>query len=179
MDNLKYEIHISGDDPYRGPEFEVDLTKSNDSVEETVTDDQSAIDFSVNLIKALEEKMKAHNKEGFPKITNNQLRKVYRNGAYMFSSSEYWGEQFPDKGAGEWSMARVNMFLRMRQGGKAESSNKPISPGKFIDLSEAWCPIDEDFKAAREDIKKYNLNYTFKDINELYLEEYQKVDFEY
>ena len=178
MDNLEYEIHVSGNDPYRGPEFEVDVTRPAAPTEE-VTNDQSAVEFSVNLVKALQEKMQAHNKDGFAKVTNNQLKKVYRNGAYMFSSKDLWKGHFPDKGTGEWSMARVNMFLRMRKGDKFESNNRPITPGKFIDISESWCPTDEDFKQAREDIKNYNLNYTFKDIDELYLEEYQKVDFEY
>ena len=49
----------------------------------------------------------------------------------------------------------------------------------LIDISENWFPSEEDFIKADEDIKNYNLDYDFGNINELYLEEYDKLDWEW
>ena len=67
----------------------------------------------------------------------------------------------------------------MKGGDKRKAQVETINFNKFIDISESWCPIQEDFDQAKEDIKKYNLNYHFKDIEELYLEDYEKIDLDY
>ena len=46
-----------------------------------------------------------------------QLKKVYRRGAGAFSSSHR-----PGMSRGGWAMARVNMFLKMKRGGKVKDS---------------------------------------------------------
>ena len=53
------------------------------------------------------------------------------------------------------------------------------SISNLIDISENWFPSEEDFIKADEDIKNYNLDYDFGNINELYLEEYDKLDWEW
>ena len=47
----------------------------------------------------------------------SQLKKVYRRGAGAFSRSHR-----PGKTRGQWAMARVNMFLKMKRGGKVKEA---------------------------------------------------------
>ena len=50
-------------------------------------------------------------------MTLSQLKKVYRRGAGAFSTSHR-----PGQSRGSWAMARVNMFLKMKRGGKVKKS---------------------------------------------------------
>jgi len=70
--------------------------------------------FSYFLLK---EKVKNHNAKSKKKVTLSQLKKVYRRGAGAFSSSHR-----PGMSRGGWAMARVNMFLKMKRGGKVKDS---------------------------------------------------------
>ena len=67
--------------------------------------------------KSLKEKVKNHNAKSKKKVTLSQLKKVYRRGAGAFSSSHR-----PGMSRGGWAMARVNMFLKMKRGGKVKDS---------------------------------------------------------
>ena len=70
------------------------------------------------MIKALQQKVSDHNKKHpSKKVTLGQLKKVYRRGAGAFSSSHR-----PGMTRGGWAMARVNMFLKMKRGGKVKKS---------------------------------------------------------
>ena len=51
------------------------------------------------------------------KVTQSQLKTVYRRGAGAFSQSHR-----PGMSRGGWAMARVNMFLKMKRGGKVKKS---------------------------------------------------------
>ena len=75
------------------------------------------ITFSESIIKSLKEKVKEHNSKHSKKVTLGQLKKVYRRGAGAFSSSHR-----PGMSRGGWAMARVNMFLKMKRGGKVKDS---------------------------------------------------------
>ena len=77
------------------------------------------ITFSESIVKSLKEKVKEHNSKHSKKITLGQLKKVYRRGAGAFSSSHR-----PGMSRGGWAMARVNMFLKMKRGGKVKDSYK-------------------------------------------------------
>jgi len=77
----------------------------------------SSITFSEKVITALKNKVKEHNEKHSKKVTLSQLKKVYRRGAGAFSSSHR-----PGKTRGQWSMARVNMFLKMVRGGKVKKA---------------------------------------------------------
>ena len=77
----------------------------------------SAINFSAKVVEALKNKVKEHNSKHSKKVTLGQLKKVYRRGAGAFSSSHR-----PGKSRGQWAMARVNMFLKMKRGGKVKKS---------------------------------------------------------
>ena len=75
------------------------------------------ITFSESVIKSLKEKVKKHNEKSKKKVTLNQLKKVYRRGAGAFSQSHR-----PGMNRHGWAMARVNMFLKMKRGGKVKDS---------------------------------------------------------
>ena len=75
------------------------------------------ITFSESIIKSLKEKVKEHNSKHSKKVTLGQLKKGYRRGAGAFSSSHR-----PGMSRGGWAMARVNMFLKMKRGGKVKDS---------------------------------------------------------
>jgi len=76
-----------------------------------------AITFSAKVTESLKNKVKEHNSKHSKKVTLSQLKKVYRRGAGAFSSSHR-----PGKTRGQWAMARVNMFLKMKAGKKVKKS---------------------------------------------------------
>jgi hypothetical protein len=130
-----------------------------------------AITFSTKVIEMLKNKVKNHNAKHSRKVNLTQLKKVYRRGAGAFSSSHR-----PGMTRGGWSAARVNMFLRMMAGKSVKDSYKKADSdvarsSENIDISDSWELEDIDFAQAEIDIKEYDLNYNFEDVEELYLEE--------
>ena len=77
----------------------------------------SSITFSEKVLTSLKNKVKEHNAKSKKKVTLSQLKKVYRRGAGAFSQSHR-----PGMSRGGWAMARVNMFLKMKRGGKVKHS---------------------------------------------------------
>ena len=75
------------------------------------------ITFSEKVLTSLKNKVKEHNSKHKKKVTLGQLKKVYRRGAGAFSQSHR-----PGMTRGGWAMARVNMFLKMKRGGKVKKS---------------------------------------------------------
>ena len=75
------------------------------------------INFSEKVLTSLKNKVKEHNAKYKKKVTLGQLKKVYRRGAGAFSQSHR-----PGMSRGGWAMARVNMFLKMKRGGKVKDS---------------------------------------------------------
>ena len=156
----------------------------------------SAITFSAKVVDALKNKVKEHNKKHpTKKVTLSQLKKVYRRGAGAFSQSHR-----PGMSRGGWAMARVNMFLKMKRGGKVKDSYRKadqdvasirfddlkfedqeleISNSNIFDLTDDMIPSEEDFAQAAIDIDLYKLDYDFQDVNELYLDDYQPLGFEW
>ena len=153
----------------------------------------SAITFSAKVVEALKNKVKEHNKKHpTKKVTLSQLKKVYRRGAGAFSQSHR-----PGMSRGGWAMARVNMFLKMKRGGKVKDSYRKadqdvasirfddlkfedqeleISNSNIFDLTDDMIPSEEDFAQAAIDIDLYKLDYDFQDVNELYLDDYQPLE---
>ena len=131
-----------------------------------------AIEFSKKVIEALKNKVKEHNSNNKKKVTLGQLKKVFRRGAGAFSSSHR-----PGQSRVSWAMARVNMFLKMVSGGKVKDSYKKAdsdiikaSTNDFIIEAELEL-TDEDFMQAQQDIKDYNLEFDFNNVDELYLDD--------
>ena len=93
------------------------------------------------------------------------------------------------------------MFLKMKRGGKVKDSyrkadqdlasvrteitelqledSEPITVDQFFDLTEDIEIDDESFAEAAIDIEFYKLDYDFQDINELYLDDYQPLGFDW
>lgn len=138
-----------------------------------------AISFSNKVIEALKNKVKEHNAKHSRKVSLSQLKKVYRRGAGAFSSSHR-----PGKTRGQWAMARVNMFLRMMSGKSVKDAYRKADSDiaratALIDISDSWEIEDIDFNQADEDIKQFNLNYDFQDIEDLYLDDEETTHFWY
>jgi hypothetical protein len=116
------------------------------------------ITFSDKVVKALQQKVSDHNeKHPSKKVTLGQLKKVYRRGAGAFSSSHR-----PGMTRGGWAMARVNMFLKMKRGGKVKKSyreaDKDISKSseeEFFDITTD--PTEEEVNQALLDINSFDL----------------------
>ena len=130
-----------------------------------------AITFSTKVIEMLKNKVKDHNSKHSRKVNLTQLKKVYRRGAGAFSSSHR-----PGMTRGGWAAARVNMFLRMMAGKSVKDSYRKADSdvarsSASIDISDSWELEDIDFAQAEIDIKEYDFNYNFEDVEELYLDE--------
>jgi Family of unknown function (DUF5824) len=133
------------------------------------TKSDKAIEFSAKVVEALKTKVKEHNSKYSKKVSLSQLKKVYRRGAGAFSSSHR-----PGKTRGQWAMARVNMFLKMMAGKPVKDAyrkaDSDVARASEIDISDNWLPNDDDFLQAEADIKEFNLDYDFENIEDLYLE---------
>ena len=150
---------------------------------ETSNDEDSAIKFSARLVGLLGMKMRAHNKEhSQSKVSVSQLKSVYSNAAKNYNYAGY--------SRGEWALARVNLFLRVTKGEKADviSGYERTSLGGLVfetkvigedehDISLKWVPSQIDFTTSKREIEEHKLNYHFSSVGELYLEDYTRTDF--
>lgn len=125
---------------------------------ESNSNPQDSIDFSIKVVDALSFKCK----NSLKRVSLSQLKKVYAEGAL--------NKQGEDKTTGEWAMAYVNMFLRLVNSKKRKSKDKFFSDVD-IESPDDNLPSEQDFSQASLDILKYQLNYNFKNIEELYLDE--------
>jgi hypothetical protein len=153
-----------------GLEFEdIELPK-----EEQGSGQDPAVNFSVKLIEALETKAKEHNSDCLDgqRVSLTDLKRVY-SGAGDCRHAKMAGVD-----CGMWAIARVNMFLRQKLGGKMIVSEGSTQNYNLIDISEMWLPSDEDYMKANEEIEKYDLNYDLKSMDELYIEPYERLDIE-
>lgn len=137
------------------------------------TKSDKGIEFSKKVIEGLKNKVKLHNSKHSKKVTLGQLKKVFRRGAGAFS-----GSHRPGLSRVAWAMARVNTFLRMVSGGKVKDAyrkaDSDIVRAAYNQYTiEAEMELgEEDFLAAEQDIKDYNLNdFDFNSIEELYLDD--------
>jgi len=175
MDKLEFE------------DFEMNASDDNDQghVDDVQNSEEQAVKFSSSVVQALECKTKEHNDEQNNKVNISQLKKIYRRGAEKSNEQK-----------GLCAMARVNMYLRMKKDGKITyqkpatvnetegtkltelifESKATVKVSTFVDITEDWLPIEADFIKAKEDIDKFELDYDFKDINDLYLDDYEKLD---
>ena len=144
----------------------------------------SKITFSEKVVNALKQKVTDHNKKHpSKKVTLGQLKKIYRRGAGAFSTSHR-----PGMSRGGWAMARVNMFLKMKRGGKVKDSYRKADQD-VAKASSAYLEDDGDWGITAEehievdlDIKKFDLfeeseeelDVIFQDDSEAVLSEKQK-----
>ena len=122
--------------------------------------DGPSITFSEKVITALKNKVSEHNKKHpSKKVTLSQLKKIYRRGAGAFSTSHR-----PGMTRGGWAMARVNMFLKMKRGGKVKKSyraaDQDVASSIYEDLPK---PTVEDCIAANLYLQKQGITQDFTD----------------
>jgi hypothetical protein len=142
------------------------------------------IQFSIRLAQAFEEKVKDHNAScPSNKAQLSQVVRVYEQGVETFNPKKIPQEL----GINKWAMARVNMYLRMKCG-KISSGDLQDKPEKaepmsslsfessvtkrintFIDATIGWYPNQEDIELAEKDVEKYDLNFSFGRVDEIYL----------
>ena len=157
--------------------------KAEKKIEETSSNnDDAAISFSCKIVDVLKLKMKTHNKAcPKAKVSLSDLKAVYRHGATMSKGPETLGEK---------AMARVNLYMRMKIGHSEEGFKNLLDQVEIknsldylknssIDISNSLLPDEEDFLLAREEIKEHELSFDFQNINDLYLEDYEKGSWEW
>ena len=134
---------------------------------------EDMIDVSCQIVMALEQKEALHN-ENYPddKVSLQDLKSVFVRGASDCSDPKY-----TNKTCAHLGMARTNMFLRMKTGEKMEVINAKVSFDGSIDFSECLAPSELDFEKADEDIKEYEINTSFANVEDLYIDE-QETKFE-
>jgi hypothetical protein len=170
MKGIEYELDSSNEDFDKNLSWKESLTRLKDD---------EAVNFSVKVIEALEKKMREHNSASSNKVSLKQLKKVYRRAA---------GNVFADvpevrDNKGKWAMARVNMYLRILNGEplpRETCATVNFNYGeKDIDLIDAVIPAEQDFLKASEDIERFNLDYNFESISDLYLDDEDNENFGY
>jgi hypothetical protein len=150
--------------------IEIDVTNYPEKSENENQKGKDFVEYSNRIVDALSAKVQGHNKSKPKTVTNIKiLKKVYRNAARDYETNENLSRS-------AWCMARVNMFLRLASGEMSElqvGQGKKSTLGKYLDISEHFVPSEGDVSASLEDLKKYNLNFDFDSVNDLYLDEYQ------
>lgn len=141
--------------------MQIDLTKPH---KENI---DIGIEYTKKIITSLKKKVKDHNSIGGKKVTFKELKEVFIEGV-----------QNNNDNALNSGLARVNMFLRLLNNEKLISTehaytNQVIGKKVIIDLTARLSPEEIDFIKASEDIEKYNLNFNFKNIEDLYFEDYE------
>ena len=132
---------------------------------------EEAIAFSVKIIEALSQKMTEHNKENPNKVSLKELKDVYiRGGSEVCLNHQDCGHR---------ALARVNMFLRLKQGEHIALDTEFETESEAMDISEGWIPSEEDYNKASKEIEELNLNYSFSSISKLYIENYERIDWEW
>tara|TARA_B100000676_G_C17939613_1_gene765631 strand:+ start:275 stop:787 length:513 start_codon:yes stop_codon:yes gene_type:complete len=131
-----------------------------------------AVEFSVKLVEFLDAKAKSHNSECLDdqKVSLTELKRVYSGAGDCYHAKE------AGVSCSMWALARVNMFLRQKLGGKMIISEASIQNYNLIDISEMWLPSDEDYIKANEEIADNGLDYDFKNVDELYIQPYERLE---
>jgi|LULG01.1.fsa_nt_gb hypothetical protein len=158
-----------------GDKFDLDKLEFEDIPPEPKDDTSSqeeAVSFSIKIIDVLDVKMRDHNKSSSNKVTLNDLKEVYSHGAKNCHQT-----QDEDKNCGLWALARVNMFLRLKSGERM--NNFSLADSQSLDISDGWVPSENDFENAAKEMRELGLEYNFSSVEELYLDNYQRIDWEW
>tara|TARA_Y100000593_G_scaffold78783_1_gene146407 strand:+ start:305 stop:793 length:489 start_codon:yes stop_codon:yes gene_type:complete len=120
----------------------IDIYEPKNQKEELTSTPDKFVEFSSNLVKCFKSKIKSHPQ----RLRVDSLIEVYRNGEESYANQE-------DCSLSLWCMASVNMFLEIAGG-----SSFNTTPSKI------------QIEKSKEDLKTFNLNLDFKNVNQLYLE---------
>ena len=170
-------------------EFEnPELNKGSKSEQDQGVEQQNAIDYSNMLIGLFEDLS-----DDLEDISVDDLKAVYRQSELSYRKNERYNLNV-------WGLSRINMFIRQKtEGSIAEFiseldpielkeiqsleleeslSSKKIEKLQYVDATRDWTPSKEDFELAKQYVLKYDLNFTFSSLNELYIDEYKPIGFE-
>lgn len=123
------------------------------------------VTYSSKLIKALQQKAKDFNANTNQKIQTSQLKEVFVLGAK--AQDTYTSNQC--------GWARVNLYLRaLSEVDKFVHNTKVLAEGfngQIFDFSAVHKPETQDFAKAQEDIKKFDVEFDFGDVTNLYIDD--------
>ena len=158
MDNLEYEFSGQNASRSRGQDFVIEVKPQE------AQNEDSAVEFSVGIINALVEKVEAHNSSQTKKVTLHQLKKVFCDSLEDYMLNE-------DVSNTEWAFAKVNLYLRIASGEHAGTVNvvNTYKKPNLIEVSANWLPSQKDIDAAKLIVEEKKLDYSFKSIDELYI----------
>jgi hypothetical protein len=152
--------------------MQIDLTKKAEKVEQDVN-----VEYTKQIITALKEKVKDHNATNETRVSFSQLKSIFISGARIKDENRSLNES---------GLARVNMFLRLsnvetlihefKETSAMDRSYRVISKPMF-DFSQFLIPKEVDFIKAKEDIKKFNLDFNYNSIDDLYFEQIKQINY--
>jgi len=161
MDNLEFEIVSTSGIKY---DIKEEIVDKKDDPELNVA-------HSVKIVAILQDKLKEHNKETpSNKVTLKELKQVYMDAVQLFDKSI-------TSNINIWSLSKVFLYLRMKRGERVESTYANIEVGDEIDISIELTPSEKDIELASACVKEKELDYEFKNADDLYLEEYKPISF--
>jgi hypothetical protein len=171
---------------FENPNLNNDSSSEQGEQADQQADQQDAIDFSNMIIGLLEDI--SSDLEG---LDLEDLKEVYREAQKTYPNDKNFDVNL-------WAIGRVNMFVRFKTEGLTEQGSPmgsseallnemteleletSFSQSKleYIDATQDWAPSKEDLDLATQYVQKYDLKFTFCNLNELYIEEYKPLELE-
>ena len=130
---------------------------------------EEAVAFSVKIVETLSAKANQHNEICNNKVNINELKEVYLRGA----------RECNDSNLGQAALARVNMFLRLKAGDQISLGQEFETDSESIDISDGWIPSEQDYERASQEIEKLDLSFSFSSVDDLYIENYERIEWEW
>jgi hypothetical protein len=123
------------------------------------------VEFSTKLVDYLKTIAKEHNSNYAKKVNLFQLKQVFSHAAGIYKENKDYSKV-------EYSIARIGLFLRMLSGNYLfESVSAQNVMNSDVDVSDTWTPSKSDFSLAKESVEKFGLNFSFDNVEDLYLED--------
>jgi len=135
--------------------MQIDLLKKKEEPKEDVS-----LAYTKKILFALKSKMREFNIDSPKRVSLSKLKELFILGA----------KDGCDCKKIVCSFARVNMFLRLFE---QDAFLREIYSHK----NEKFYPSKEDFEGAEADIKKFNIDFDFTNIEELYLSKAEEVSY--
>ena len=129
------------------------------------SEQDSYVSYSVKIVDSLETVKKKYNEENNSKVQIRQLKAVWKAAGKNYDPSSKIE-------INTWCFARVYMYLDMVKGSKSyKNVEKETFTNSYdgLDLTESFVPTQECFELAAASVEKYNLNFDFKNVDNLYL----------
>ena len=165
MDNLEFEVSSASGIKYDTESISVNENKND-------VDEKLMIEFSAKLVDFFKNTVRQYNKS-YPnnKTTAKKIKEVYIEAANLYQ------EDYPCS-MNNWCIAKVFLFLDIKAGNRIQldDSYANIDFENCINISPDFFPSENNFEVATSIIKEKNLDYDFKSIDNLYLEDYKPLD---